>query len=193
MGKEDDFDTAELVRFSGLTISRLYREWTKKEKITTGQKYLVDARGCRRLDRLIWADRKTTATQITSRYNRGQQKSISERTRHGTLEQMGYSSRRLPVCWTWLSNSQQSKLREKETSIFTRYWGQLMGVHALFQISQLPLLSHHQRQSSCNLLENPPRFSLFFQGSQGKPFKNTYYNGIYIWGREGHTQPCFSV
>ncbi len=44
--------------------------------------------------RLVKDDRKATVTQITTRYNQGMQNTISERTTHWTLKQMGYSSRR---------------------------------------------------------------------------------------------------
>ena len=44
--------------------------------------------------RLVQDDRKATVTEITTRYNQGMQKSISERTTRRTLKQMGYSSRR---------------------------------------------------------------------------------------------------
>ncbi len=48
----------------------------------------------RRMGRLVRDDRKPTVTQITARYNQGMQNTISERTTHRTLKQMGYSSRR---------------------------------------------------------------------------------------------------
>ncbi len=48
----------------------------------------------RRIGRLVRDDRKTTVTQITTRYNQGMQNTISERTTHRTLKPMGYSSRR---------------------------------------------------------------------------------------------------
>ncbi len=48
----------------------------------------------RRMGRLVRDDRKTTVTQITTRYNQGMQNTISERTTHRTLKQMDYSSRR---------------------------------------------------------------------------------------------------
>ncbi len=46
------------------------------------------------MGRLVGDDRKTTVTQITTRYNQGMQNTISEHTTHRTLKQMGSSSRR---------------------------------------------------------------------------------------------------
>ncbi len=46
------------------------------------------------MGRLVRDDRKTTVTQITTRYNQGMQNTISEHTTHRTLKQMDYSSRR---------------------------------------------------------------------------------------------------
>ncbi len=91
--------TADLLLFPRTTISRNYREWSEKEKISSerqlcGRKCLVDVRGQRGMGRLVRDDRKTTVTQITTRYNQGMQNTISEPTTHRTLKQMGYSSRR---------------------------------------------------------------------------------------------------
>ncbi len=77
--------TDDLLGFSRTTISRVYRERSEKEKISSerqlcGRKYLVDVRGQRRMDRLVRDDRKATLTQITTRYNQGMQNTISERT-----------------------------------------------------------------------------------------------------------------
>ncbi len=46
------------------------------------------------MGRLVRDDRKTTVTQITTRYSQGIQNTISEHTTHRTLKQMSYSSRR---------------------------------------------------------------------------------------------------
>ncbi len=91
--------TADLLVFSRTTISRVYREWSEKEKISSerqlcGLKCLVDVRVQRRMGRLVRDDRKTTVTQITTCYNQGMQNTISEHTTHRTLKQMGSSSRR---------------------------------------------------------------------------------------------------
>ncbi len=41
------------------------------------------------MDRLVRDDRKTTVTQITTRYNQGMQNTISERTTHRNPEADG--------------------------------------------------------------------------------------------------------
>ncbi len=97
-GWSEYFKNADLLGFLRTTISSVYREWLEKEKISSeqqlcGQKCLVDVRGQRRMGRLV-RDRKTTVTQITTRYNQGMQNIISERTTHRNLNKMDYSSRR---------------------------------------------------------------------------------------------------
>ncbi len=65
--------TADLLQFSRTIISRVFREWSEKENISSerqlcGRKCLVDVRGQRRMGRLVRDDRKETVTQITTCY-----------------------------------------------------------------------------------------------------------------------------
>ncbi len=105
--------TADLLRFLCTTNSRVYREWSGKEKISSERqlcelKCLVDVRGQRRMGRLVRDDRKATVTQITTRYNQGMQNTISDHTKRRTLKQMGYSSRR-PHLVTLLSDKNSKR------------------------------------------------------------------------------------
>ena len=75
--------TADLLGISYTTISKVCRKWCEKQKPSSEQqfcryKHLVNER--REGARLVKADMKVTVVQITTHYNSGMQKSISEHT-----------------------------------------------------------------------------------------------------------------
>ncbi len=72
----------------------IWKREISSERQLCGWKCLVDVRGQRRMGRLVRDERKTTVTQITTRYNQDLQNTISEHTTHQTLKQMDSSSRR---------------------------------------------------------------------------------------------------
>lgn len=86
--------------FSKTSVSRVYREWCKKQKTSysrrgsCGRKRLVDDSGERRMESVVEANNHATTVQIQGLYNgSGQQKPISLRTTRRTLKRLGYSTR----------------------------------------------------------------------------------------------------
>jgi len=71
--------------FLGFTKNDVKRKKTSSMRQSCGRKCLVDARGQRRMGRLIQADRIATLTEITTRYNQGMQQNICEATKCKTL------------------------------------------------------------------------------------------------------------
>lgn len=98
----------------------------------SGWKCLLDVRGQRRMDRLLWVDRKTTVIQIATHYSQGMQKGISESTTRWNLKQMSYSSsrpqwvknRKLKLHFTQAHRNTPKQNKNKQTNILwsDRFW-----------------------------------------------------------------------
>ncbi len=80
-----------------LVFTRMVWKREISSEAVCGWKCLVDVRGQRRMDRLVRDDRKTTVTQITTRYNQDLQNTISEHTTHRTLKQMDSRNMKISV------------------------------------------------------------------------------------------------
>ena len=91
-------EAADLLRFFHTQQSLEFAENGAKNKknpvssSSVGRNHVLNERGQRRRSRLVKADRKVTVTQITTHYNSGMQKRISEHTTHQTTKWIGYQS-----------------------------------------------------------------------------------------------------
>ena len=91
-------ESADLLVFSHAIISRVSRECLKKtENPVSGSCFHKNVWLMSEVRR-EWADwlddRNATVTKVATLHNQGMQNTIYEHTTHGTLEQMGFSSRR---------------------------------------------------------------------------------------------------
>ncbi|KAJ8276573.1 hypothetical protein COCON_G00083250, partial [Conger conger] len=90
-------ETAKLVGCSRSAVVSTYRQWSEEGQTTNrrqgiGRPRLIDARGQRRLSRLVRTDRKATVAQIAENFNHCYGANVSEHTVHRTLLRMGLRS-----------------------------------------------------------------------------------------------------
>lgn len=73
-------------------IFRIYKEWSEMRNYPVSSRVEILCWCQRRITRLLWADRKTTATQSTTLLNEPRRRASLKA--HLTLKQMGHSNRR---------------------------------------------------------------------------------------------------
>lgn len=91
--------TAALVGCSRSAVVSTYQKWSKEGKAVNhrqgrGRPRLIDARGERRLARVVRSNRRATVAQIAEKVNAGSDRKVSEHTVHHSLLRMGLRSRR---------------------------------------------------------------------------------------------------
>ncbi|KAM9476718.1 uncharacterized protein Hap1MRO34_009737 isoform 1-T6 [Clarias gariepinus] len=91
--------TAGLVGCSRYAVVSTYQKWSKEgqpvnRRLGHGRPRLIDARGERRLARLVRSHRRATVAQIAERVNAGFDRKVSEHTVHRSLLRMGLRNRR---------------------------------------------------------------------------------------------------
>ncbi|KAK3527517.1 hypothetical protein QTP86_024291 [Hemibagrus guttatus] len=79
--------TAALVGCSRSAVVSIYQKWSKEGTVVNrrqghGRPRLIDARGERRLARVIRSNRRATVTQIAEEVNAGSDRKVSEYTVH---------------------------------------------------------------------------------------------------------------
>uniref|UniRef100_A0AAQ5X0U1 Transposase Tc1-like domain-containing protein n=1 Tax=Amphiprion ocellaris TaxID=80972 RepID=A0AAQ5X0U1_AMPOC len=91
--------TAALVGCSRSSVVSVYQKWSKEGRVVNrrqghGRPRLIDARGERRLARVVQSNRRATVAQIAKEVNAGFDRKVSEYTVHRSLLRMGLHKRR---------------------------------------------------------------------------------------------------
>ena len=89
--------TAALVGCSRSAVVSIYQKWSKEGTVVNrrqghGRPRLIDARGERRLARVVRSNRRATVAQIAQEVNAGSDRKVSEYTVHHSLLRMGLHS-----------------------------------------------------------------------------------------------------
>ncbi|ROL41713.1 hypothetical protein DPX16_9304 [Anabarilius grahami] len=91
--------TAALVRCSWSAVVSIYQKWSKEGTVVNrrqghGRPRLIDARGERRLARVVRSNRRATVAQTAQEVNAGSDRKVSEYTMHHSLLRMELHRRR---------------------------------------------------------------------------------------------------
>ncbi|ROI15445.1 hypothetical protein DPX16_12997 [Anabarilius grahami] len=89
--------TAALVGCSRSAVVSMYQKWSREGTVVHqrqghGRPRLIDARGERRLVRVVRSNRRATVAQIAPEVNAGSDRKVSEYTVHHSLLRMGQTS-----------------------------------------------------------------------------------------------------
>ena len=170
------------------------------QRAAVQHKRLVHERGRRRSVGPVKADRQVTVMQITTHYNSGMQKSVSEHTTCQTFQRTGYSGRKLDKSkwiksieylrkyWVYIGVSPAWSAMQKTEK-------QDCGGPSLEASRELPL-SHGGPNGSlikvCNEYNNI--ITITFLGASGDSAYQVSANTVRVWGEAGVCKcfPCYA-
>ncbi|ROI81802.1 hypothetical protein DPX16_22037 [Anabarilius grahami] len=117
---------AALVGCSRSAVVSIYQKWSKEGTVVNrrqghGWPRLIDARGKRRLARVVRSNRRAAVAQIAQEVNAGSDRKVSEYTVHHNLLRMGLHSRR-PVRVPMLTPVHRRKHQQWAREVLPSMW-----------------------------------------------------------------------
>ncbi|ROL45969.1 hypothetical protein DPX16_4783 [Anabarilius grahami] len=127
--------TAALVGCSRSAVVNIFQKWSNEGAVVNwrqshGLSRLIDARGERRLARVVRSNRRATVAQTAQEVNAGSDRKVSEYTVHHSLLRMGLHSRRqvrvpmltpvhLRKCQQWTLENQNWTTEQWKTVVWS--------------------------------------------------------------------------